>query len=282
VSFAASTVATTYRTVALGAFLILPLAGWASPRPILPHVRPAEPVLVLPRHLPDRTLRVPILMYHRIGASPVGSDLTADLTVSPPVFAAQMRWLHRAGFHAVTQRQLFAALEHGARLPPRPLLITFDDGYRDVLWNAAPVLRRLHMPATVYAITGRIDGGDPSFLSWPELRRLVGLGFDVGSHTVHHVELTAVPPGTAVSELAASKAVLERRLGEPVQWLSYPAGKVDAEVERLARRDGYVLAVTTRPGDRQSGRRPLLLGRFEILDTTGVSGLEALLASVHR
>ena len=76
-------------------------------------------------------------MYHRVAPTlPAGPPITRRLTVASADFAAQMEWLKRHGWHAVTQRQVFAALERGARLPRKPVAITFDDGYRDVLWNA--------------------------------------------------------------------------------------------------------------------------------------------------
>ena len=252
---------------------VLLLAGWVSPSP------PWAPRLALPRVLPARTVAVPILMYHRVAPlSPRLPAITNALTVSPADFAAEMRWLHRAGFRALTQEQLFAALERGARLPRRPVLITFDDGYRNVLWHAAPVLHRLRMPATAYVVTGRISGPDPSFLTWDELGALQRLGFDIGSHTVDHLELPLLSPAQAREQLVASRLALEQHLGHPVQWFSYPAGAEDASVLPLVRRAGYVLAVTTHPGRLQSARRPFELRRYEVLDTTGVSGLRALLA----
>ena len=233
---------------------------------------------MLPKPLPHRRLAVPILMYHRVGPIEPGAPAITDaLTVTPRDFDAQMRWLHAAGFHAITELELFDALEHGARLPRDPVMITFDDGYRDVLWNAVPLLHRLRMPATAYVITGRIDDGDPSFLSWPELRRLEANGVAIGSHTVHHLELPYLSASQALYELEASRLMLQRHLGRPVQWFAYPAGAVDAAVLPLVRRAGYVLAVTTRPGDVQSAAEPYLLHRDEILDTTGLRGLEALL-----
>ena len=240
--------------------------------------RPRTLRLALPSALPNRSLAVPILMYHRVGPiEPRQPAITDALTVQPAVFASQMRWLRASGFHAITERQLFDALERGARLPANPVLITFDDGYRDILWNAAPLLARLHMPATAYVITGRISGPDTSFLTWPELRRLEALGFDIGSHTVHHVALTHVSPVQALTELEASRRALERHLRHPVQWFAYPAGAEDAAVLPLVRRAGYVLAATTRRGDLQLANRPFELRRDEILDTTGVRGLAALL-----
>jgi peptidoglycan/xylan/chitin deacetylase (PgdA/CDA1 family) len=188
-----------------------------------------------------------------------------------------MEWLVRHGYHAVTERQAFEALEYGASLPVKPVVITFDDGYRDVLWNAAPVLHRLHMPATEFVITGRISGPDSSVLTWPQLFRLERHGVEIGSHTITHADLPALPVADALRELRDSRRALEAHLHRTVQWLAYPYGQTDSAVVALARKAGYVLAMTTERGTLQSGREPLLLKRDEILDTTGVAGLAATL-----
>ena len=238
---------------------------------------PAGGVLRLPDPLPGRTIDLPILMYHRIGpVNPSLPAVTRTLTVSPEDFAAQMGWLRANGYHAVSQLQVFKALEEGQPLPSRPVMITFDDGYRDVLWHAAPVLHRLHMPATEYVITGRVSNGDPSFLTWPQLVRLEKLGVAIGSHTVTHSDLALMPPSQALAELRDSRRSLERHLGHPVQWFAYPFGAENATVVALAERVGYVLAVTTKGGTAQSAAAPLLLHREEVTDTTGPRGLAGL------
>jgi peptidoglycan/xylan/chitin deacetylase (PgdA/CDA1 family) len=257
-------------------------AAKPSPRPVpRPHRRPRRKpplALALPQRLPDRRVVLPILMYHRIDVlRPTLPAMTRGLTVAPADFAAQMRWLHRHGFHAISALQAFAALEQGAPLPPKPVMITFDDGYRDVLRYAAPVLEELGMPATSFVITDRVSDGDPSFLTWAELRRLEADGVAIGSHTVHHVALTDLSDGSARWELRRSASTLARHLGHPVQWFSYPMGRADGHVAELARRAGYVLAVTTSPGSTQDAREPLLLHRDEVLDTTGVAGLASLI-----
>lgn len=227
-----------------------------------------------------RVLDVPILMYHRIDALTSRlAPITRRLTVTPADFAAQMRWLRGRGFHALTEERLLAALEHGATLPRRPILVTFDDGYRDVLGKAAPVLHRLRIPATAFVITGRISGHDTSFLTWGGLRSLERDGVEIGSHTVTHRELTTLGNSEALGELVASRKALEAQLGRPVPWLAYPAGAEDARIVALARGAGYALAMTTHPGTTQDGRDPLGLHRIEVLDSTGVRGLAALLAS---
>jgi peptidoglycan/xylan/chitin deacetylase (PgdA/CDA1 family) len=235
---------------------------------------PAPRVLRLPTKLPDRTLRVPILTYHRIDF-PNRSlpQITQRLTVDPGDFARQMSWLKSHGYHALKQRQLFSALVGGGRLPSKPVMITFDDGYRNVYGKASPVLARLRMNATAYVITDRISGPDPSFLTWGHLRRLESRGIEIGSHTVHHRALTGLTSSQARAELADSRRALERHLAHPVQWLAYPLGAVDARVVRLTRRAGYVLAMTTRSGSLQEGKAPLELRRYEVLDSTGVRGV---------
>jgi peptidoglycan/xylan/chitin deacetylase (PgdA/CDA1 family) len=239
---------------------------------------PPIALLHLPRPLPNRSLEIPILLYHRIDRHTAALPfITRRLTVEPRDFAAQMSWVRSHGFHALTQRQLFAGLEQGARLPCRPLLVTFDDGYSDVLHNAAPVLRRLGMPATMYVITDRPPLVNSGFLSWGGVKELEREGFDIGSHTVTHRPLTSLSSQEIVQELVPSRRELERRLGHPVQWLAYPHGAVDGRVVELTRYAGYVLAVTTSWGRIQDARDPLELHRLEILDSTGVAGLaEAL------
>jgi peptidoglycan/xylan/chitin deacetylase (PgdA/CDA1 family) len=133
------------------------------------------------------------------------------------------------------------------------------------------------MPATAYIITDRISGPDPSFLTWGDLRALERRGIAIGSHTVTHTELTQLDDAQALGELRESRATLEQHLGHPVQWFAYPAGREDARVRKLVAEAGYVLAVTTQPGAVQQAGDPLELHRYEVLDSTGVAGLAALL-----
>lgn len=135
------------------------------------------------------------------------------------------------------------------------------------------------MPATAFVITGRVSGRDPSFLTWRDLRDLERDGFTIGSHTVHHVDLANVPPGEAWYELSRSRAILEKQLGAPIEWLAYPRGGYDSSAIALVRRAGYLLAFTEHPGTMQSARLPFVLHRDEILRGEGVAALAALLHS---
>jgi peptidoglycan/xylan/chitin deacetylase (PgdA/CDA1 family) len=226
----------------------------------------------------DRVVNVPILMYHRIDyLRPTLPEITRRLTVDPGDFARQMGWLKANGFHTLTQTELHAALLHGAALPSKPILVTFDDGYRDVLGKASPVIEQLGLHATEYVISGRLHGTDPSFLTARELRVLEQRGIEIGSHTVTHADLPTLDDASALEELRASKLTLERAVGHPVRWFAYPYGAHDARIVSLVRRTGYELAVTTQAGTCQTARRALELERLEVLDTTGVAGLAAML-----
>jgi peptidoglycan/xylan/chitin deacetylase (PgdA/CDA1 family) len=263
------------RKAALGA------AAGATPAPRLvvaaPLAAPEPARLRLPDVLSGPSVRVPILMYHRVDRIASGaSPQLASLTVTPASFARQMGWLARNGFHAITQRELYDALVRGAPLPTRPVMITFDDGYADVYRDALPVLERLGLHATAYVITDRISTRLHRFLTWGELRALEAGGVEIGSHTHSHADLTSLDDAGVLDELMRSRRLLERHLGHPVQWLAYPAGRVDPRVERIARRAGYVLAVATVPGLTQSPSDPLRLERLRVFDETSLAGLGLL------
>lgn len=229
---------------------------------------------------PARVLDVPVLMYHRVGRLPtVRTPISDALTVEPRVFDAEMEWLSKHGFHGITPWQLYRALVLGAPLPKRPVLITFDDGYADVLHDAEPILYRLGMPATAFIITDRVSGPDPSFLTWRELRDLEHDGFTIGSHTVHHLDLTKLTPAQVWRELQQSRRTLERHLGRPVNAFAYPYGAEDPSVVRTVNSVGYSLAFTTTPGDAQSSLHLLLLHRYDIHRNVDLTRFAALLHS---
>jgi peptidoglycan/xylan/chitin deacetylase (PgdA/CDA1 family) len=234
--------------------------------------------LRFPNPLPTRQRAVPILMYHRVDYVTASTPAaTKALTVSPEDFRHQMKWLEGHGYHTITQRSLFNALMCGSHLPRKPIVVTFDDGYRDVYRYASPVIERFGMHAISYLITERISGDDHSFLSWKQVRGFEKRGVEIGSHTVSHAALASLSDAGALAELVQSRKKLEQKLDHRVSWLAYPYGSYDSRIERLAKKAGYKLAVTTDWGSLQSAQRPFALKRLRILDSTGVSGLAAML-----
>jgi peptidoglycan/xylan/chitin deacetylase (PgdA/CDA1 family) len=221
------------------------------------------PQLAAPVNPPERSVTVPILTWHRVDY--FAQELTKsipDETVEPPVFDAEIRAIAEHHFHPISQLQLYDALFHGAPLPSNPVLLTVDDGYVDDVKRILPELQRYHFVATFYVITKRTH--EPGFLNPTEIRRLDAAGMDIGAHTRHHVPLNALPVGLMKNEIIGSRDDLQRILHHPVQWFAYPFGAYDSAVVDEVHRAGFVLAVTTRGGDRESSLTPLTMPRIHV------------------
>ena len=205
------------------------------------------PVLI-PAKPPATKLLVPIFMYHHVSDQPLSNYLDYGLTVTTTNFNAQLDWLQQQGYHSINQTELFDALYYGKALPAHPMILTFDDGYKDVYKNALPALLAHHYRGVFYIITGMIGG---NYMTWPQVRKLAQDGMQISSHTIHHVNIGQPPSWTTTqSELLVSKKTLEAQLKQPVQFFCYPTGEPfhhDPLYEQqivLADlyRDGYVAA----------------------------------------
>lgn len=224
---------------------------------------PAFVRLATPATPARASVRVPVLMYHRVApASTITNATSADLTVTPARFADQMAWLRRNGYHAISQRTLFEGLYAGTTLPRRPIVLTFDDGYVDDVKAVQPVLRRYGWPATAAVIAGR--AGKAAFLSWRQMAQLERAGWDIASHSMDHVQLAGAPSFVLRRQLVDSRKLMSARLGHPIYWFVYPAGSHDATAERAAQAAGYLLAYTTVPGSTISSASPMAEPRVRI------------------
>jgi peptidoglycan/xylan/chitin deacetylase (PgdA/CDA1 family) len=188
-------------------------------------------------------VRVPVLMYHEIAEA---SETGSSLAVSPAAFAAQLGYLRSAGFTAVTAGELSARLAGDVgKLPERPIVLTFDDGYGDFHSRAMPALDRYGCTATVFITTGWVQDADMRLsaagrmLTWTQITEVAGAGVEIGAHTRRHPQLDQLPQQRAREELHASKQWLEGKLGLPVPGLAYPYGYSSARVRELAREAGY-------------------------------------------
>jgi peptidoglycan/xylan/chitin deacetylase (PgdA/CDA1 family) len=221
------------------------------------------PTLTVPANPPQRTARVPILTYHRVHEyATERTKSLPDLTIEPATFVSEMEALDRAGYHTITQKQLFDALYGGVALPSKPVLLTFDDGYVDHVDQVLPVLKRLGMVATFYVVTQRVREG--GFVTEAQIRELEAAGMDIGSHTRTHVSLPALTPAALHDEVAGSQEDLRRILGHPVYWFAYPFGTFNPTVVEAVRRAGFLLATTTQGGTSASTSAPLEIPRLHV------------------
>lgn len=210
---------------------------------------------------------VPILEYHVLGPAPADEPYP-DLYVTRPVFHRQMDWLDRHGYQAVTLEQVEDAWYHGGTLPAKPVVISFDDGYRPQFTYALPELRR-HGWAGVLNL--KAEGSD---LYPSNVEAMIAAGWELAAHTIHHLDLTELDPAQLKEEVAGSRAILQREYGVPVTNFCYPAGRFNATVIAAVEAAGYVGATTEIHGYADRGH-PYELDRFEILGSEGVAGMIA-------
>lgn len=216
------------------------------------------------------TRGVPVLMYHAFGRGDEG-----DRYVVPRrAFALQLRLLKLLGYRGIRFGELVADLRAG-RLPPRrAVVITIDDGYRDNLELALPLLRRHGYPASIFPVSGCLGGvndwssGDAlrgrPMLSWEEVAELRRQGVEVGAHTRNHTSLRGLPRERLVEEIAGSRADLEGRLGAPVASFAYPYGELDDEAVAATAEAGFAAACTVEPRLARLAEDPLRIPRVEV------------------
>ncbi len=188
---------------------------------------------------PD-SLRVPILVYHSVGPhTPGESDMQRSLRVSPDRFEDQMEILRDAGITVVPLARLVAALVDGEPLPPRSVVLTFDDGWVNQYLNAFPILVRFGYTATFFVFTNPM-GRDARFMDWEQLGHLVEAGMTIGSHSRTHPWLGRITdPAELRREVGGSRTLLQERLGVDVHFFAYPFGEWSEGLAAAAEEGGY-------------------------------------------
>ena len=222
----------------------------------------------------ERTLRV--LMYHKVNDEPENF-----VTIPVTLFDEQMAQLGELGYAPVSIEDVRAYYIDGATLPPRAVLISFDDGYRDNLENAAPVLQRYGYPAVIFVPIGYLDGSRPlphdehlasrgilnRTLQWSDFAELEAAGLRVESHGIGHRPLADLEVDEAAREITLSKLRLEEALGRPVCAFAYVKGS-EAHYRlvhlSLLRQAGYELAFTSISGANGPSTDPLQLHRYNV------------------
>lgn len=239
-------------------------------------------------------MKIPVLMYHK-----VASGKREKYSISPEKFASQMEYLSKKGYQTISPDELLGFIKRTSvikagrgTLPQRPVLITFDDGYKDNFTHAYPILKRYNFRATIFLITQYIGqkngwskaaspeglpsgqspsgggawpgGEDEEILSWEEIKEMKKEGFSFGSHTCTHANLLRLAWHKVLPEIEDSKRMLEERLEEPVRFFAYPYGKFDSQLKEMVKEAGYLGAFSTLPGKNGIAEDPFLLRRILI------------------
>ena len=228
--------------------------------------------------------QVPVLMYHSIATAAAGRF--SRFVVDPGEFAAQMDYLDAGGYRPVTAADL-AGSRSGGTLPPRPVVLTFDDAYTDFYSAALPVLREHDFRATIYVPTAYVGAtarfisgvGEQSreVLSWRALRDIATEGVEVAAHSHTHPQLDRVRAAVISDEVRRSRRLLEDNLGLAVEGFAYPFGYWNAAARAAVAATGFryacaVAELVTAPGDDV-----LTLPRLTVNAGIGVTGLARLL-----
>ncbi len=225
--------------------------------------------LALALLLPAPALADPvrILLYHR-----VGDPRYPSTNVSLEAFRTQMAWLRDEGFSVVSTRDLEAHLLRGTPLPPKPVVIQFDDGYRSVYENAVPVLRDLGYPFCVFIPTRALDRSYRDYMTWEEVERLAASGVEFGVHGHRHLRLGLPAPGQTPQqyeralreELSRARDRFSARGLDP-GWVAYPYGEYNPTVLRVCRDLGFRLGFSQDPGAVPENVDVLRIPRFAVV-----------------
>ncbi|MEV1050617.1 polysaccharide deacetylase family protein [Streptomyces sp. NPDC049887] len=223
---------------------------------------------------------VPILMYHAIAHRP--APAVHGLSVAPDAFAEQMELLGERGFTPVTTAGLGRAWRHGEPLPPRPVLITFDDGYEGVHRHALPVLDGLGFASTLFVSTGWLrgaheEGGAPdTMLDWGQVRELAAAGTEIGGHSHTHPQLDQLDDRRLRFESLRCREVIAAEVGEAPVSFAYPYGYSSRRVRQAVRAAGFAqsLAVGNALARRRQG--PYALERVTVRRSTDAAEFERL------
>ncbi|MBK8059371.1 MAG: polysaccharide deacetylase family protein [Gemmatimonadetes bacterium] len=184
---------------------------------------------------------MPILVYHNIQpAADARGVRGADLTMRPEIFAAQMQFLKAHQIPVVSFTALVEALEGKRTLPPKAVVITFDDGRVNQLTNAVPLLKTLGFTATFFPFTHAMDR-NPRYFTWAQLRELQGAGHIIGSHTSLHVRVDKMKDAKQMhGEVSGSREALQKNLGaSATEYFSYPFGALASVGDSAVRAAGY-------------------------------------------
>lgn len=197
--------------------------------------------------MPEFGKAVPALMYHKIGQPPPSSRLKGTY-VSRELFALQMRELAAKGFRSTGMADALVP----PAAPNRKVVITFDDGFRNVLENALPALEAHQFKAIQFIVhdlmgaTNRWDPHEPqeALMTKQEVQEWLRLGHEIGSHTLTHPDLTRISDAQLREEVVASKKALEDAFAVKIRHFCYPFGKFDARAIQAVEEAGYETACT--------------------------------------
>jgi peptidoglycan/xylan/chitin deacetylase (PgdA/CDA1 family) len=188
-------------------------------------------------------------MYHYISSPPADADIyRTDLSTPPEQFRRQMAYLAENGYTPIDLYQLSAAIAAKIDLPEKPVVLTFDDGYRDNYENAFPVLQEYGFTATFFIIADYADQGAEGYMDWTQLEEMAAAGMRIESHSKNHPDLRGKSRDFHVFQMLGSQQTIASHVGYTPRYFSYPGGFYDQTSIDILRELDFWGAVTTQGG----------------------------------
>lgn len=233
-----------------------------------------------------------VLMYHRIvDDRKLSNQQQTCLHVDD--FERHLELLNQLGYTPITFRDYHLFLEGKLRLPKKPVILTFDDGYEDVYRLAYPLLKEQGMKAVVFVLGDRSirsniwDAGTPGvsealLMNDDQIIELHSNGFEIGAHTLSHSDLRAMEYGERYNQIYKPKLILEALLGSKIISFSYPYGLVNDEVKELVEEAGYRFGCSVFSGPAEFGKDPHEIRRIAIHNSTTIGGFMMRLVAPYE
>ncbi len=223
-------------------------------------------------------IRIPVIVYHSVRPHYDGESREQDqYDVTPELLEEELRYLVEGDYHTITFRDVDAAIDRGVPLPDRPVILSFDDGWKNQYDYAFPLLQKYQLSGTFFIYTNPIDHENVKWMSWDNIRTLDRAGMEIGGHSRTHPILTRLQTQHALAtEISDSKRIIERELGHAITAFAYPFGLYDATTVTAVIRAGYSNARTVHPGVWND-----MADRFElhgILSTDQLSDFERVVS----
>ena len=227
---------------------------------------------------PDNGAGLPILMYHYTSEPPEGANIyRVDLSVSPQNLRRQLEYLQAHGYTTIDFYDLARGLANRQTLPEKPVILTFDDGYRDNYEQAFPLLQAFGMKGVFFLVTESINFRDERYMTWEMVREMSDAGMSMEIHTVSHPNLADQSYEKARDQILTAQEEIAAVIGKTPRFLSYPGGDYDEETIQIVRELDLWGAVTTQYGTFHRRANRYEWKRVRMRYTTTINEFAALL-----
>lgn len=220
------------------------------------------------------TYRVPILTYHYVEYILDKNDkIRISLNTTPFIFEQQIIALENEDYTFMTASELGKALNGEILMPKKPILLTFDDGHKDLYTNVFPLLKKYNVKATAYIIPGFLGGSD--FMNDDQIREIIDSGLiEIGSHTLNHTYLKDQPLKKVQKQVGDSKVILQDKFQIPIFSFAYPYGAFDKQAIEVVKTAGFTTAMSTIPGVEINNSKRYFIERIRPENRIGESLIE--------